>query len=164
MKGKTIIILITFFIAVAGVGMVRAQSNGREEVCFCHNIINNPVTICTDNDALKVAHQTHIDQGFDLPGSCESLTPTTTGQPTATVTPTPTGETEPTATSVPPTPTSQEPTPTDIAEEPTATQTPPTPTKIPVPACFAFGGTNVSITNSNRLFVLQKIASVNNTG
>jgi hypothetical protein len=53
--------------------------------CVCHNVRNNPVEICTDDDSYKVGHGAHLDSGFDSFGTC----------PDTTVTPTPT-ENEPT--------------------------------------------------------------------
>lgn len=53
--------------------------------CICHNVQNNPVEICTDDDSYKVGHGAHLDSGFDSFGAC----------PGTIVTPTPT-ENEPT--------------------------------------------------------------------
>lgn len=63
-----------------------------ETVCFCHNLSNNPHTICTSNNALKVGHSLHVAQGNDSFGECQ-VVPTVT--PTQTPTPTPTVEIDP---------------------------------------------------------------------
>lgn len=58
--------LLTVAFASANVAKVQAVS----EVCFCHNLNNNPITICTDNQGLINGHQGHVDNETDSLGEC----------------------------------------------------------------------------------------------
>lgn len=116
-------ILVTFIIMVAalavGMGPV-GKAQATVDVCFCHNIANNPITVCTDNAGLIFGHMGHVGNGSDSLGRCAVPTATPTVSPTATPTATPTPTEEPSPT---PTPTPGEevtPTPT---EEPRVTPT-----------------------------------------
>jgi hypothetical protein len=69
-----------------------SQTNTR--VCFCHNKLHNPNTICTADRGLINGHMKHVNNGIDTIGACLvptlvlSTTPTHTPTPTITVTPT----------------------------------------------------------------------------
>lgn len=62
------LIFVLFFLVFATPAM--AQS---ETVCFCHNVKNNPVTICTDNNGLINGHTNHVESGDDTLGPCEEI-------------------------------------------------------------------------------------------
>lgn len=51
----------------------RPTDNPKQTVCFCHNINNNPTTICTDNQGLINGHQGHVDAGNDTLGACPEV-------------------------------------------------------------------------------------------
>jgi prepilin-type N-terminal cleavage/methylation domain-containing protein len=92
-------------------------------VCFCHDVNNNPHTICTNVQGEINGHTAHVNNGTDIQGQCPAPTPTTTASPTPTATPTAT------------------PTPTNTLT-PTATLTtvPPsaTPTQIQIASCTSY--------------------------
>lgn len=93
---KKIIFLSTFVLLCAYFSFVNAQTDEHIVVCFCHNIINNPHTICTDDDGLIQGHSAHVQNGFDSLGECPITNPTiaptiiepTEGKPTITINPT----------------------------------------------------------------------------
>ena len=60
------VFVLNVVLAVAGASKVQAADN----VCFCHNLTNNPITICTDNEGLINGHQGHVDNGTDSLGEC----------------------------------------------------------------------------------------------
>ena len=120
MKNISVIVVSTLLIgaiAFLSSASVSPKAKATVEVCFCHNINNNPETICTDNAGLINGHDGHVDSGMDTLGQCaaptSTPTPTPTPTPTATPTPeechgegahacpTPTPTTEPTATPTP---------------------------------------------------------------
>lgn len=80
--GIIIVVLVFLFarliISQAEATNIQVQS---QTVCFCHNINNNPTTICTSNNALKVGHSLHVAQGNDSFGSCQEVTLTPTPTP-----------------------------------------------------------------------------------
>ena len=119
-----VFVLASFFL-----GKSLTKVSAVAEVCFCHNLNNNPITICTDNEGLISGHMGHVEGQSDSLGAC-------TGTPTPTPTSTPTGT--PTGT---PTPT---PTATPIDEESS-----PTPTATPTPGdgdlCSTIDGVQTSI-------------------
>lgn len=78
--------LIVWVIAFAFRGFGRAIA--KEEVCICHNVEHNPVTVCSDDDSYKEGHEKHLEKGKDSYGRC--VEPTSTPTPTNTPTPTPT--------------------------------------------------------------------------
>ena len=112
---KKLLIGSLLSLALLLVTSVYATQGGHQEVCFCHNLDNNPHTICTDNQGQINGHQAHIAQGKDSLGACHepTVTPTVTQEPTATptptiilcdgdcITPTPTEEVTPTPTDTP---------------------------------------------------------------
>jgi hypothetical protein len=77
-SGSIALIALTLALLVSP-SLVQAQS---QPVCFCHNYINNPVTICTDDDGLINGHMAHVESGIDLLGECPAPTPTPTPGPT----------------------------------------------------------------------------------
>lgn len=171
---KTVAILALVLLTLSIVATRRVK--GADNVCFCHNVNNNPITICTDDEGLINGHMSHVENGDDTLGECSQETPTPTTLPTEAPTATPTEV--PTAT---PTAT---PTPTEPIEEPTATPTAvptatptlqptvtPTPTIKPPLSCPYFppryGGysplsssTSVSITNYQLFCVSQRATNV----
>jgi hypothetical protein len=56
--------------------------------CYCHNVNNNPVTICTSNQGQINGHNNHVQNGADTLGECPVPTPSC--EPSSTPTPTPT--------------------------------------------------------------------------
>lgn len=62
------------------------------EVCFCHNINNNPITICTSNQGQINGHLTHVNNGEDVAGKCALQTASPTGTPNESPIPTPTSQ------------------------------------------------------------------------
>ncbi len=86
--------IITLAIVFSNIlaGKVFAGNTYHETVCFCHNVNNNPHTICTDNQGEINGHQTHVNNGQDYVGEC-GVNVTTTPIPTIcqkSPTPTPT--------------------------------------------------------------------------
>lgn len=91
--------IIWLLLAIVGViwlmwwisyGNVQKAEARHVRVCFCHNVENNPHTICTDNHALIRGHGRHVARGFDSLGVCENgngeePTPTPTVEPTPTI-------------------------------------------------------------------------------
>lgn len=68
-----------------------------EQVCFCHNMLHNPHTICTSNQGQINGHTTHVNNGSDTLGACVFPTPTIyVPSPTPSVEPTGTPEVTPT--------------------------------------------------------------------
>lgn len=154
---------------------------GADNVCFCHNIDNNPETICTDNQGLINGHMGHVDDGKDTIGACvlqssptptlnpsvtPSVTPTNAPQVTPSATPTPTILVQP---SVTPTPTQTQQVPPSVT--PTPTIAVPSPTTQPALSCALpqfmssiLGSSGINIININLLCAKQKSTSVNNTG
>lgn len=52
----------------------RCPTNGEDErVCFCHNVNNNPHTICTDEQGEINGHTTHVNNGSDTQGECSAV-------------------------------------------------------------------------------------------
>lgn len=94
--GNVTIIIVTAALLASGL-LVRVVT-AQQEICFCHNIVNNPVTICTDNQGLINGHMGHVNNGTDTLGECPAPTPTPTPTTTPTVTPTTTPTTSPTTT------------------------------------------------------------------
>lgn len=81
------------------VGNAGATVQIEQNVCFCHNVNNNPHTICTSNQGLINGHLGHVNNGLDYVGACVvTPTPTATATPTSTPTPSPTPTLSPTAT------------------------------------------------------------------
>ncbi len=156
---KRIIALFTIVFLTTAVRSY-AQPN---EVCFCHNAINNPVTICTSDAGLINGHTAHVINGSDSLGQCPG--PTVTSTPTNTPTNTPTLTPTNTPTSTP----SNTPTPTDgPISTPTNT---PTPTSAPLCApvdqgisALSFGGTAITVINRNNLCAVQTNIATNTTG
>lgn len=54
---------------------VYAQAPDNEEVCFCHNINNNPITVCTSTEGLINGHMGHVENGSDTLGICAEDVP-----------------------------------------------------------------------------------------
>jgi hypothetical protein len=134
-SGGASILAVTaiFVLAAFFLGKSLTPVSATVEACFCHNINNNPETICTDNEGLINGHMGHVETDFDTLGAC-------TGTPTPT--PTPSSSSSPTPT---PTPT---PTPEQCEEdcEPTSTPTPtPTPTPGDGDICSTIDGVQTSI-------------------
>lgn len=98
------VLILLGIVILAFRGMGRAEAG--EQKCLCHNVVNNPHEVCSDDDSYKEGHQNHLDSGKDVLGKCPVITPTPTVQPS--VTPEPTDEVKPT-----PTPTIE---PTDTPE------------------------------------------------
>ena len=61
------------------VSTVIAQNNQR--VCFCHNVNNNPHTVCTSNQGEIRGHRNHVNNGNDTRGRCAEPSPTPTSTP-----------------------------------------------------------------------------------
>lgn len=141
MKKLILLPLIFSFLLLFRTSAIQAS----ETKCFCHNIINNPHTICTDNNALKVAHSNHVLIGFDSVGECNA-------QPSPSVEP----SVEP---SVKP---SVEPS-VKPSTVPSPTHKPPFP-PFPPRACHAHGGTTVVVNNNNFANVFQSSSSLNISG
>lgn len=110
---KTYLLIIALFAI-----LVVRTAFATNETCFCHNVNNNPHTICTSNQGQINGHTGHVNNGTDTFGACQSPTntPTPTQEPTpscsvtprVTVTPTPTDTVTPTPTpteTITPTPT-----------------------------------------------------------
>lgn len=146
---KKILISLAIAIAFLAGNSVQTYVQAADNVCFCHNVNNNPHTICTDDAGLINGHTDHVNNGTDTMGECPAeptpttaptVTPTPTTEPTSTPTPTPTNTPTTTPTKTPsPTKT---PTPT---RKPSKTPTPsptrkPTPTKYQIPpfSCSIF--------------------------
>lgn len=53
-----------------------------EKQCICHNVQNNPVEVCSDDDSYKEGHENHLESGFDTYGACPA-------QPSPSISPTP---------------------------------------------------------------------------
>lgn len=165
-------IIVSFFVITSTYAQTQ-DNEGHTQVCICHNVLHNPVTVCADDSStIEQGHGMHLDIGFDAEGAC----PTTTNTPTPTQIPTntPLPTQEPTST---PEPTNGEPpsTPTPtLISSPTATSYPHTTPK-PLNACFqprniestqqnAQNGLSVNIYNNNNLCAIQKLTTNNNTG
>ena len=127
---KKIILFFALVLAASYFSFVNAQTEEHEAIYFFHNIVHNPVTICTDDDGLIQGHMAHVQGGFDSLRECPAITPTlapTIAEPTVTL---PTITINPTVVI-----------PTEVIKpteklEPTK---PPRPTKIPCPC----GGWNI---------------------
>jgi hypothetical protein len=97
MKNISVLVFSTLLVGAIGAvaffssASVSPKAKATVEVCFCHNVNNNPITVCTDNQGLINGHQNHVDSGMDTLGRCV-VTPTTTPTPIPTVTVTPTPE------------------------------------------------------------------------
>jgi hypothetical protein len=74
MNKKTIYLIPLLFVFFTLIQPVQAQGRpeDKETVCFCHNINNNPVTICTDNEGLINGHMGHVENGDDTLGICSN--------------------------------------------------------------------------------------------
>jgi len=84
-------IFIVLFLVLVGL-ILRGYVLATNDVCFCHNVNNNPHTICTSNQGQINGHTAHVNNGTDYEGECRvdvhsSPTPTV-GQVTETPTPT----------------------------------------------------------------------------
>lgn len=115
-KVCTLAMFSVLFLGGGAIAPVRAQ----QEVCFCHNVLHNPHTICTSNQGRINGHLGHVNNGTDTAGECPVSTPTATPTPTPSATVTPTTSPSPTVT----------PTGT-LTPTVTPTITPPTPTVTP---------------------------------
>lgn len=102
-KSSMFAILMITLVAILGATPTQAVS---EKVCVCHNVNNNPVELCADDDSFKEGHQNHIDSGFDILDVCPAV-----AVPSAT----------PTPSTFVPSPTSFVPSPTGTEVEPTGT-------------------------------------------
>lgn len=60
-------------IVIAAVVALPSRTYAADQVCFCHNIQNNPVTVCTDNQGLINGHSGHVESGMDILGRCEDI-------------------------------------------------------------------------------------------
>ena len=93
-NNSLVVIVALVAIFVGSVSFHKAQAT--TDVCFCHNLNNNPITICTDNEGLISGHMGHVANESDSLGECsEETIPTATPTPTDNqedprVTPTPT--------------------------------------------------------------------------
>lgn len=103
---KLIIPIVVIAITIFGATQIQATNNN--QVCFCHNVNNNPHTICTSNQGQINGHMKHTKNGDDYLGSCNFPTSTPTSRPTPTVcsltpthTPTPSNTPMPTITDTP---------------------------------------------------------------
>ncbi len=160
-KNTTVVIVLA--LAILGGNFYAQKVSATTEVCFCHNLANNPHTICTDNEGQINGHLGHVGNEADAFGACV-VTPTQT--PTAT--PTPIREIEiPTATPTPINENNVTPTPTGgnvndgniydvcipfITVCPTATPTPivtATPTTTPAPTDAPVGGSSNNTSSSS---------------
>src|SRR3989338_7797190 len=169
MKKFVLIFFSLTLVAFAYVSRSFAQQNNN--VCFCHNLTHNPVTICTSNQGLINGHLQHVADGTDSLGECSNPTntptPTNTPIPSSTPTNTPTPTNRPTPTMTP--------TSTPI-NNPPATNTPtpsPTPTRKPTPtppACYlpapanSSNSTGLTVINNNLLCVQQTSVLTSDTG
>lgn len=124
-----------FFLMLLSAPVWGTSNSGNTRVCFCHNVNNNPHTICTSNVGQIQGHMRHVNNGEDYQGECRvPPTPTPTATPTpkdCKISPTPTPTEQPT-----PTPTLDlTPSPTATPSvQPTVTSTPtPTPTATTTP-------------------------------
>lgn len=84
-------ILMTFVLAFT-VLFVATKVQATNNVCFCHNVNNNPHTICTSNQGQINGHNNHVNNGEDTQGQCTvqvssspSATPVVSASPTSTV-------------------------------------------------------------------------------
>ncbi|OGK55807.1 hypothetical protein A3J15_03855 [Candidatus Roizmanbacteria bacterium RIFCSPLOWO2_02_FULL_38_10] len=75
-------IILLFLIILLGSFFSIARAQEHETVCFCHNVLHNPVTICTDDDGLIQGHTAHVQNGSDILGECPVFQPTITINPT----------------------------------------------------------------------------------
>lgn len=90
----TLLGLVVLFISILAIP--RASATGNNQVCFCHNVNNNPHTICTSNQGQINGHLKHVKNGDDYSGRCIEPSPTPTGTPEPSGEPT--SAPEPTAT------------------------------------------------------------------
>lgn len=61
---------------------VGAFTGGHVEVCLCHNVNNNPITVCADDSStLLRGHGLHLLRSSDEWGRCEEPEPTPTPTP-----------------------------------------------------------------------------------
>jgi hypothetical protein len=77
-----------------------------QKVCFCHNVLHNPVTICTADQGLIQGHLGHVRNGEDTLGAClvspsPTVSPTGSPLPTSTASPTSSPTASPSATAFP---------------------------------------------------------------
>ena len=79
------------------------KAGATTEVCFCHNLEHNPITICTDNEGLINGHMGHVEEEKDSLGQCIVPTPTEVATPSGTLAPTQVPEITATPTPVEPT-------------------------------------------------------------
>lgn len=102
-------IVIVAFIFLGIVLALAPKVGATNTQCFCHNVNNNPHTICTSNQGQINGHLGHVNNGNDYAGACipspsPTSTPESTSTPEATstpeVTPSPTPEATPSATPV----------------------------------------------------------------
>jgi len=89
-KSSMFAVLMITLVAILGATPTQAVS---DKVCVCHNVNNNPVELCADDDSFKEGHQNHIDSGFDILDVCPAVAvPSATPTPSTFVpSPTPTG-------------------------------------------------------------------------
>lgn len=80
-----ILTLFIFFFATAA-----DKPEALEESCICHNINNNPKTVCISNKKNLKGHDKHIEKGIDRIGRC-IVEPTPEPSPTPTPNPIPSG-------------------------------------------------------------------------
>lgn len=82
-----LIIIATIFLVFVVVRYFNAKpaEATRNRVCFCHNVQNNPHTICTSKKGKIEGHSRHVKNGRDYNGECR-VEPTVTPTPTEPIT------------------------------------------------------------------------------
>lgn len=63
-------------LSVSTASSALAAPAAQQEVCYCHNVNNNPVTICTNESGKKQGHDGHVNNGTDTIGACREEDPT----------------------------------------------------------------------------------------
>lgn len=138
-----IVLVGTAFVVLLISLLVVKRAGATTEACFCHNVNNNPHTVCTSNSGHIAGHTTHVNNGNDTFGACVPVATTT---PTNSPIPSDSPTASPSATpveSLQPTPTSED-TPV-VTLQPTASATPTDEPRVtPNPTDQPKGGSGVS--------------------
>jgi hypothetical protein len=73
--GLKILLVIALLMSALFLGKYAQQTLAIERTCFCHNVNNNPHTVCTSNKGEIQGHLRHTRNGQDTRGECPKPTP-----------------------------------------------------------------------------------------
>ncbi|KKQ67356.1 MAG: hypothetical protein US86_C0001G0283 [Candidatus Daviesbacteria bacterium GW2011_GWA2_38_24] len=68
-KAGNFLIILGIIITIFG-NFFRVNAGEGSEVCFCHNVDNNPHTVCTSDEGEINGHMSHVRLGLDTEGPC----------------------------------------------------------------------------------------------